>query len=647
MKTIKIIVSILLLLIISLVSVNGQDYCEYLKQSLMFYKANRAGRLPDSDIPWRGNSVLGDSSGGKNADGDGDLSKGYFDAGDGVKFLFPMSFSMTMLSLGFLEAQANIQSCGQTQLYLDTIKWGTDFIMACHTSDNTFVAQVADGNTDHSFWGPPEMINMARPVFTLNTNKPGTDVVMEAASALASASIIWKGIDSSYSSSCLSHAAKLYSFGMNYQGKYSDSIPEADSFYHSSNYKDEIVWGSIWMYKATGSASYLATAEQYYANYGLNYWGNPPLSWDNKAPGCSLLLYQLTSKDIYKSGMEDNLNSWLPGGSIKYTGTNGLAFYDKWGPCRYAASAAFVASVYGGDKYVNFAKSQLGYILGDNPNGQSFVVGMGPKMPINPHHRAAHGSTTNDINNPVNNKHILTGALVGGPDENGAYTDDRTNYITNEVATDYNAGFVGLLSMFSKGSMPPTTTGNTPSPSPSQPSPSPSPSEPSPSPSPSQPSPSPSPSQPSPSPSPSQPSPSPSTPSAPIPPATNQPTTTSPKETSVPEVSTSSTPIDTTTDKPTEPTTSSTTATSTSTSTSTSTGTSTSTSTSTATSTPETTSNTTSSPSLTTSSATSSPTTLSTTDEGTTTDGTTTTQDKISWFIVALFIMTSTFILLN
>jgi hypothetical protein len=31
--------------------------------------------------------------------------------------------------------------------------------------------------------------------------------------------------------------------------------------------------------------------------------------------------------------------------------------------------------------------------------------------------------------------------LVGGPDENDNYVDDRTNYIHNEVATDYNAGF--------------------------------------------------------------------------------------------------------------------------------------------------------------------------------------------------------------
>jgi hypothetical protein len=54
---------------------------------------------------------------------------------------------------------------------------------------------------------------------------------------------------------------------------------------------------------------------------------------------------------------------------------------------------------------------------------------------------------TNNINDPVTNRHVLTGALVGGPSapNDNAYIDDRTNYITNEVALDYNAGFTGAL----------------------------------------------------------------------------------------------------------------------------------------------------------------------------------------------------------
>jgi len=43
------------------------------------------------------------------------------------------------------------------------------------------------------------------------------------------------------------------------------------------------------------------------------------------------------------------------------------------------------------------------------------------------------------------NPHTLFGALVGGPGQNDQYTDDRNNYINNEVACDYNAGFQGAV----------------------------------------------------------------------------------------------------------------------------------------------------------------------------------------------------------
>jgi hypothetical protein len=45
------------------------------------------------------------------------------------------------------------------------------------------------------------------------------------------------------------------------------------------------------------------------------------------------------------------------------------------------------------------------------------------------------------MNSPGPNFHVLTGALVGGLDENDYYVDSRGDYVHNEVATDYNAGF--------------------------------------------------------------------------------------------------------------------------------------------------------------------------------------------------------------
>ncbi|GAA3415805.1 hypothetical protein GCM10018952_41670 [Streptosporangium vulgare] len=97
-------------------------------------------------------------------------------------------------------------------------------------------------------------------------------------------------------------------------------------------------------------------------------------------------------------------------------------------------------------RYHDFAVRQINYALGDNPRNSSYMIGFGANPPRNPHHRTAHGSWTDQMTNPVETRHTLYGALVGGPpDPDDKYTDKRDDYVMNEVATDYNAGFTSAL----------------------------------------------------------------------------------------------------------------------------------------------------------------------------------------------------------
>ncbi len=81
----------------------------------------------------------------------------------------------------------------------------------------------------------------------------------------------------------------------------------------------------------------------------------------------------------------------------------------------------------------------------------SYLVGFGANPPRNPHHRTAHGSWADSIQEPAISRHTLYGALVGGPKTNDdAYTDSRSDYVMNEVALDYNAGFTGALARLYK-----------------------------------------------------------------------------------------------------------------------------------------------------------------------------------------------------
>jgi hypothetical protein len=424
------------------------NYGEALQKSILFYEAQRSGDLPTSNrVSWRGDSALNDG-----ADVGRDLTGGYYDAGDHVKFGFPMASSMTMLGWGVVQYREGYEKSGQLDEALDAIKWGTDYILKAHTAPNEFYGQVGLGGVDHAYWGPPEKMTMARPAFKIDAQRPGSDLAGEAAAALASASIAFRPTDTAYADKLLTHAAQLFNFADTYRGKYSDSIPDAANFYNSSGYNDELVWAATWLHKATKAAgstntSYLNKAETYYQ--GVNQgWTQ---SWDEKSNGAAILLAQETGNAKYRSDVEGWLNNWTNGSVTKTQG--GLAWISQWGSLRYSANTAFLAGIYSdtvndpNGRYSNFAETQIDYILGDNPNNRSYVVGFGENSPVNPHHRAAHGSLTNNINDPVTNRHVLTGALVGGPSalNDNAYVDDRTNYITNEVALDYNAGFTGAL----------------------------------------------------------------------------------------------------------------------------------------------------------------------------------------------------------
>lgn len=428
------------------------NYGEALQKSLFFYDAQRSGDLPnDFRVRWRKDSAMQDGS-----DVGIDLTGGYYDAGDHVKFGLPMAGSMTLLAWGGIEYGSAYQSTQQKRYLLDALRWGMDWLIKAHPSETVFYGQVGNGHADHSYWGPPETMTMARPAFKVDQNKPGTEVAGEAAAALAAAHILFKNEDPTYAAKLLQHARSLFDFADRYRGTYTDAIPNARDFYNSySGYNDELVWAAAWLYRATGETAYLLKAEslynQHFASDSLQ-WTH---SWDGKIYGAIVLLAQLTDKEIYKTAAKKWLDNWTVNASrarVKYT-SGGLAWLDRWGSLRYAANTSFLAFIYAdkvgdvGTRYRDFARSQINYMLGENPNRRSYVVGFGNNPPINPHHRAAHGSTTNNQYVPTNNVNVLYGALVGGPASasDNDYVDDRANYVTNEVALDYNAAFTGAL----------------------------------------------------------------------------------------------------------------------------------------------------------------------------------------------------------
>ncbi|MCR9286125.1 MAG: glycoside hydrolase family 9 protein [Bacteroidetes bacterium] len=444
--------------------VGNYNYGEVLQKSLFFYEAQQAGTLPSFNrVQWRGDAATGDSDGGL------DLAGGWFDAGDHVKFGFPMAYSATILAWSGVENEAAYSSIGQWDILLDNLRHVNDYLLKCHVrngdgSTNKFYGQVGNGSADHAWWGPAEVMQMGRPAYYVDAANPGSDLTGETAAAMAAASMIFANSDPTYSVTLLDNAIALYNFADTYRGKYSDAITDAAAFYNSwSGYQDELVWGAIWLYRATGDPAWLTKAETEYAFLNTESGSNVPsytwtLAWDDKAYGCYALLAQLTGQQSYKDDTERWLDYWTDGYNgqqITYS-PGGQAHLSTWGSLRYAANTSFVALLYAdviassnptkSQTYLDFAIDQIDYTLGSNPNNRSYVCGFGTNPPINPHHRTAHGSWANSISTPTDNRHILYGALVGGPGSpDDQYEDDRGDYIANEVACDYNAGYTGAL----------------------------------------------------------------------------------------------------------------------------------------------------------------------------------------------------------
>ncbi|VAI02218.1 unnamed protein product [Triticum turgidum subsp. durum] len=440
------------------------QYTLALHKALMFFNAQRSGHLPKHNgVSWRGNSGMKD--GLSDSTVKKSLVGGFYDAGDAIKFNYPMAWSMTMLSWTVIEYRAKYEAIGELDHVKEIIKWGTDYMLKTFNSSadtiDRIVAQVGVGDTskgpmpnDHYCWMRPEDIDYKRPVIECHSC---SDLAAEMAAALAAASIVFK--DSKAYSDKLVHGAKaLYKFGRLQRGRYSPNGSDQSLFYNSTSYWDEFVWGGAWMYFATGNTSYLtiATAPGMAKHAGAFWIGSPNygvFTWDDNVM-CSYLPV-FNSFNFTKGGLIQ-LNHGGPQ------------------PLQYVVNAAFLASLYADyldtadtpgwycgpnfyttDVLRKFAKSQLDYILGKNPQKMSYVVGFGKKYPKRVHHRGAsipHNGVKYGCKGGFKwreskkaNPNILVGAMVAGPDKHDGFKDIRTNYNYTEPTLAANAGLVAAL----------------------------------------------------------------------------------------------------------------------------------------------------------------------------------------------------------
>lgn len=115
----------------------AHDYADALSKCILFFEGQRSGFLPqDQRMTWRANSGLGDGWTYKT-----DLTGGYYDAGDNVKFGFPMAFTTTLLSWSVIEF-GDFMPPAELRNSLVAIRWATDYLLKTVSEPNRIFVQV-------------------------------------------------------------------------------------------------------------------------------------------------------------------------------------------------------------------------------------------------------------------------------------------------------------------------------------------------------------------------------------------------------------------------------------------------------------------------------------------------------------------------
>ncbi len=412
---------------------DNENYAKLLQYSMYFYDANMCGNAVSemTGLDWRGDCHTAD-----------DVDGGFHDAGDHAIFGQPLGFTFSTLGWSYYEFKDAYEATGQTAHLQTLTDYAARFFRNSTELDENgevarFCYQKANGDTDHSYWGPPEKQGNTREQFW--TTDSASDIAAAYAAALAVNYINFGNAED------LKYAEALYAFSTKYN-KIETEGPTG--FYGSKSCQDEQAWAAGWLYLATEKEEYKEDCAAKQTSIG---WVH---GWENSGLGAACVYAHIT-------GDWSKVNAYL---SKNCTDPNEYFFLNKWGSARLNASmqmTALVATKNSDADYSEWCKGQMNYLLGDNPANTCFVIGFAENSAKNAHHRAASGymgwtafNSATTIS-PTDGK-ILVGALVGGPsDAEGTYEDSIQDFVANEVACDYNAGLVGaaagLYSIFGTG----------------------------------------------------------------------------------------------------------------------------------------------------------------------------------------------------
>ncbi len=469
-------------------------YAPLAAHALFFFRAQHDGANVDAEVLHRKPSHLADATASvyappiyrktkllgalKKLGGPIDVSGGWFDAADYLKFVHTTSFSagvMLFTARQFSNAAAASEA-----------RHGLEWLLKMwDQKSRTLYYQVGigDGNDsirgDHDFWRLPEADDQRdthpgddeyfvkfRPVF--RAGAPGTlvspNIAGRMSAALALGFQVFQKSDAAFAHRCLLAAQTIFDLAQTEKvGELLTASPH--EYYPETEWRDDLEWGAAELFFATNAGALPEGLPHADAQFYLRksaHWAKANIASANHA-GESLNLYDVSALahfelhralkgEASRSGVEvteaalaADLKATL-GAAAKRSASDpfglGLAYTPSNDLVPHALGLAITAAFYkemtGDLAYDHFAQSQRDWVLGKNAWGTTFVVGAGSVFPKCIDHQIANLSGHLDGTPP-----LLRGAVVDGPASDLSGVDGlpegaRPNPVKNDAFQHFN-----------------------------------------------------------------------------------------------------------------------------------------------------------------------------------------------------------------
>lgn len=430
-----------------------------------------------------------------------DVSGGWHDAGDYLKYLMTTSNAAARLLLSYRENRGkfkdNFNATGHARPngipdILDEARWGLDWMLKMHPAPDQLWHQVAD-DRDHSGWDLPHedtsdygwgpgsyrVVYYATgspqgPGKYENTSTGIANLAGRYAAAMAMAADIWKSDLNrpSFSEKYLQAAKEVYAMGKKQPGS-SEGVPFNQPYrYYEITWADDMEWGAAELYRVTGDSAYLEDARnfariinskswmgadtarhyEYYPFINIGHFALYPFVDD---------MFQDTLAGYYREGIDRVLKRAEPNPYHM-----GVPFI--W--CSNNLVVALITQILLYEemtrdlKYHDFMLENRDWLLGRNPWGISAFVGIPEKDGNSPQY--PHSVIADRIKRPI------IGGLIDGPvygsiwrslrglrltmedryapfqSDLVVYHDDLGDYATNEPTMDGTAGASFFMAFF-------------------------------------------------------------------------------------------------------------------------------------------------------------------------------------------------------